>query len=417
MRHKSSSAETRARKAGSEFARPEDITDWSEEKRHKRHNVQKRSARNSTAMTKVYAQLRMKMAIIAQGDQPLPINDDEMPFLIDSVPLRSEPKGFAPDEMVRCDACLRANPPTRTSCLYCAAQLPATEASSALQRPTLRRLEKWEQGYNVILMPDSAVDLTDEALETVAQLLRLSVEEVRRIKEARAPLPVARAAGQDEAALIERKLGEMGLQALVIADAKLELEEGAIKRARALGLTENALMFYPAGGFDAVSASWEEIVLLVTGRLFIREIEVEERKGRKAENEIVDAREMSADEAVLDIYLAQGFDCWRIRSGNFDFSCLGARKNLVAAQNFSTLTEILRGHAKQALYDDSYNRVRHQLTAAWPLEQQTESRGWNRKRPGQVCTESVTRSDNELQFTRYSRVRRYLQQNYLESKR
>ncbi len=89
---------------------------------------------------------------------------------------------------------------------------------------------------------------------------------------------------------------------------------------------------------------------------------------------------------------------------------------LLAAQNFSTLIETLRGRAPDALYDDSYNRVRHQLAAAWPLEQQTESRGWNRKRPGQVSTESVTRSDNEMQFTRYARLRRYLQQHHSELK-
>jgi hypothetical protein len=58
--------------------------------------------------------------------------------------------------------------------------------------------------------------------------------------------------------------------------------------------------------------------------------------------------------------------------------------------------------------------VRHALAAVWPLEQQTESRGWHRKRPGQVSTESVTRSDNEQQFTRYSRLRRYLQERHLE---
>lgn len=339
-----------------------------------------------------------------------------MPLWIDSAPVRSEPQGFAPEQMVRCDACLRANPPTRTGCLYCAAQLPATEASAALQRPTLRRLEKWEQGFNVILLPDNAPDLTAENLEAITRLLRLSEEDVRRIIEAREPLPLARAAGQDEANLIERKLGEISLMTLVVADADLGVEEPAMKRARAFDLTQSALVIYPAGGGQALSVGWNEIALLLTGRLVIREIEVEERKGRKAENEIVEAREMSADEAVLDIYPLSGNSGWRIRSGNFDFSCLGSAKSLLAAQNFTTLVDTLRERATEARFDDSYNRVRHQLAAAWPLDQQTLSRGWHRKRPGQVSTESVTRSDNEWQFTRYSRLRRYLQQNVLDSK-
>jgi hypothetical protein len=343
-------------------------------------------------------------------------NDEDAQLFIDSEPLRSEPQGFAPEQMVRCDNCLRANPPTRTSCLYCAAPLPATEANAALQRPTLRRLEKWEQGFNVILAPGKAQDTSAETLQEMARLLRLSAEDVKRLMGAGEPLPVARASIPDEAALIERKLDEMSVKVFVVADHELGLEETAMKRARALELTERALIISTAGGGEASRVSWNEIVLLVVGRLFIREIEVEERKARKAEQEIVDARELSADEAVLDIYTTQGNDVWRIRAGNFDFSCLGAQKNLVAAQNFSTLTELLRVRATDALYDDSYNRTRHALAAAWPLEQQTESRGWNRKRPGQVSTESVTRSDNELQFTRYSRLRRYLQQHRLEFK-
>jgi hypothetical protein len=128
----------------------------------------------------------------------------------------------------------------------------------------------------------------------------------------------------------------------------------------------------------------------------------------------VDAREMSADEAVLDIYTAQSNSGWRISAGSFDFSCLGPHKGLVAAQNFSALIEVLRLRASDAIYDDSYNRVRHQLGAVWPLEQHTEPRGWHRKRPGHVSTEAVTRSDNESQFTRYSRLRHYLQQHPLE---
>jgi hypothetical protein len=337
----------------------------------------------------------------------LPFNEEDLPLQFDSEPLRSEPQGFAPEQMVRCEACLRANPPTRTSCLYCAAQLPLTEANAALQKPTLRRLEKWEQGFNVILVPENATLPATEALQAMSQLLHLRVEDLKRIIEAQEPLPVARATTSNEAALIERKLGEMNLKVLVIADKDLSLEDSALKRARTLELKESALVFYPAGGGEARSIGWSEIVLLVAGRLFVREIEVEERKGRRAENELVDARETSSDETVLDIYTAQSNDCWRIAAGNFDFSCLGA-------QNLSTLAEILRSRAQQALYDNSYNRVRHALAAAWPLEQQTESRGWRRNRPGQVSTEAVTRSDNELQFTRYSRLRRYLQLHHSE---
>jgi hypothetical protein len=343
----------------------------------------------------------------------LSFNDEDELLIPDSEPLRSEPRGFAPDQMVSCDVCLRANPPTRTSCLYCGAQLPTTETNADLQKPTLRRLEKWEQGFNVILVPESAASLSVEQLPKIAELLRLNVEDLRRIIEAREPLPVARATTPDEASLIERKLDEMGLKVHVVAE--LEQEESVTKRVRALELTESTLVLYSAGGPESWRIPWTEILLLSIGRLVVREIEVEERKGRRAENVLVDAREINTDESVLDIYAAQGKTVWRITAGNFDFSCLGAQKKWVAAQNFSTLIEMLRARATEASYDDSYNRVRHALGIVWPLEQETESRGWRRKGTGRVNTEAVTRSDNEIQFTRYSRLRHYLRRHQSES--
>ena len=63
---------------------------------------------------------------------------------------------------------------------------------------------------------------------------------------------------------------------------------------------------------------------------------------------------------------------------------------------------------------DDY-RVRHALGIVWPLEQQTEARGWRRARVGRVNTEAVTKSDNEQQFTRYSRLRYYLKVHHPES--
>jgi hypothetical protein len=353
----------------------------------------------------------MKMFIIERGERLLTVDDEDARLVIDSGSLRPEPRGFAPDQMVRCEACLRANSPTRTSCLYCASQLPSTEANSALQKPTLRPLEKWEQGFNVILVPGSMTPVTREILEEAAQLLRLDAEDLRKLTVTQEELPIALASTAEEASLIERRLEEMGVTVFVIADRDLNMEEKATGRARTFELSDDALVIYPAGGGEAARVLWNEIRLLVAGRLFVREIEVEERKGRSAENELLDAREMSTDEAVLDIYTAKAPDHFRIIASNFDFSCLGPRKNLVAAQNFLTLIGVLRERARDAQFDDSYNHARHALACVWPLEHETESRGWRRKRPGQISTEAVTRISNESQFSRYSRLRSYLQRH------
>ncbi len=327
-------------------------------------------------------------------------------------PSRAEPRRFSPEQMVRCDACLRANPPTRTSCLYCAAQLPQTEAGDASLRPTLRPLENWERGYNVILRPTEAGLSSSEAVQDAAELLRLRPEDFGRILEAREPLPVARAATKEEAMLVERKLAELGFQSLLVADEQLKSDITLVRRARSLDLKEDGFAARLAGGGEPAQILWEEVSLLLVGRLFVREIAVEERKGRGAEKEIVDAREVSADEAVLDIYTAQDDGCWRVSAASFDFSCLGARKGLVAAQNLTTLVAHLHEHAARAEYDDSYMRVRGALAHVWPIKQQNEARGWRRNAPGRVTTEEVARSDNEAQFTRYSRLRHYLRLNH-----
>lgn len=345
----------------------------------------------------------------------MPFDEKELPLMDDAEPLRSEPRGFTPEQMVRCEVCLRINPPTRTSCLYCAAQLHATEASATLQKPTLRKLERWEQGFNTIFLPESAAELTEESLAAMAELLRLREEDLKRIVGTGKPMPLARAATLDEASLIESRLAEMGVNVAVVSDIDLMTDDSKQKRARAFELTERALVTRPAAGSgEACSVTWEEIGLLVAGRLFMRQLEVEERKGRRAESEIVDARELSADEAVLDIYTHRRDGGWRITAGNFDFSCLGAQKGLITIQNFSTLVRVLRERASQCSYDDSYHNVRHALGVVWPLEQQTQARGWRRERPGRVNTEAVTTSDNETQFTRYSRLLHYLSLHHTE---
>jgi hypothetical protein len=339
-------------------------------------------------------------------DEDFPVSEGE------AMLLPREPRGFAPEEMVRCEECLRANPPVRTNCMYCAALLPVTDASAALRKPTLRPLEKWEQGFNSIYIPGQDASADAARLEAIASLLRLSSEDVRRVFEATQPLPLARAATEEEALLIERRLEELGVRVLTVADAELALETNPPKRVRALELGDNALVAWPTGGNETLRAAWDEIGLLVVGRIVTRQVEVEERRGRRDENEIVETRELSNDLALLDIYSSATEGNWRIVAGNFDFSCLRDRKSLLASANFAKLRAELRARAPRARDDDSYARVRHALGAAWPLEQQTASRGWRRGGPGRISTEMVTTIDNERQFTRYSRLL-----NYLESRR
>jgi hypothetical protein len=125
---------------------------------------------------------------------------------------------------------------------------------------------------------------------------------------------------------------------------------------------------------------------------------------RRAESEVIETREFQTDESALDLYFAGAVVNWRIMAENFDYTCLGAKKNLTAAENFKSLTETLRERAMAAVYDDSYRSVRAFLKSAWPLAEQTEAGSLKRIRPGRYNAEAVTSVSNETQFTRYGRL-------------
>jgi hypothetical protein len=322
-------------------------------------------------------------------------------------PARERGRGFAPEEMVVCDACLRANPPTRAGCFYCGARLPVNERSAALRRPTLKPLEEWERGFNVVLLPSES-GVTPEALGGAASLLRLEPERVRAMAEAGVALPLARAASEEEADLVVERMRAQGFRVEVFADDELAAASLPPRRARALEFGDEALACRATLGGEPERVAWSDLLLFVAGRVFTKRVEVEEQRGRLgARSEIVEARELRRDEAVLDIYTARddGRAGWRVAAEGFDYTCLGQRKGLLAAQNFLTLTRLLRERAPAAHFDEGYARVRHLLQTAWPLAERTEAQGVRRAGAGRLNTEAVTVVGNDAQFTRYSRLR------------
>lgn len=339
--------------------------------------------------------------------------DEELPLWDEDAKLAPAPRAFAPAEMVACEECLRANPPTRMNCLYCGAALPATAptAGGDLRRPTLRPLETWEQGFNVVLLPRGAGELSVDSLTEAAALLRLEAGQLREMAAAGAHLPLARAATRDEAALVDAKLRALGWQVEIVSDEELGVETGAPKRIRKLELDPDALAGWTSAEGACVRVEWDSVTLLVAGRIARKRIEVEERRGgrrtRGAESDVVETREFHDDESALDLYLAGSLVNWRIMAENFDYTCLGAAKSLTAAENFKRLVETLGRRAPRAAYDDSYRSVRHHLKFAWPLAEQTEAGNLKRIRPGRYNAEAVTNVTNETQFTRYGRLLQY----------
>ena len=318
------------------------------------------------------------------------------------------PEPFAPHEMVRCDECLRANPPTRVNCLYCGTVLPINEVTVNLQKPALRPLEKWEQGYNNILLPPAA-NLNEDQLQEVADLLRLRPADLTRILASVVPLPLARAATLEEASLVQRRLSGLGLESRIMPDADSEADATGPTKIRAFEIDDAGVNAYQTPETTAIRIWWTDFTLLVVGRVIAKRVELKEQKGARAANRILDSSEFATDETVVDLYISNKAVPYRLNANSFDFSCLGANKGLLANQNLSTLVTLFREHAPQVEYDDSFNSLRKALDAVWLPLQQNESSGWRRERPGKYSIGSVTELSNATQFLRYSRLRYFFQ--------
>lgn len=286
--------------------------------------------------------------------------------------------------------------------MYCGEPLPITERSASLRRPALKKLEEWEQGFSVVMLPAGGEKLSPEEIADAAALLRLDAERLGEIVASHRAMPLVRATSDEDAALFAKRLGALGIKTEVFAD---EILESQPERVRALALNEDSLVCWTSPDKEPRRLGWAEVAFLVVGRIVTRRVEVEQRQTKLgSRSRVVDTRELTADEAVLDIY-TQGGDGFRVMAEGFDYSCLDAGKRLLARENFDALAAALRVRAPSAVFDEDYVRLRTLLSAAWPPAERKGSSGLRRERTGRFNTESVTTVSNETQFTRYARLR------------
>ena len=257
-----------------------------------------------------------------------------------------------------------------------------------------------------MLTPAPISDLAEATLTAAAALLRLKVPELNRILGVGLPAPLSRVATSEEAAEIGAGLRTMGIETSVLAHGDLHLNVTA-KKIRALELSNDSLCAIPTSGNERVTARWDEVTLLVAGRLVVNRQETEERK-RRGRKQMVDSRHLSSDESVLDLYTKSDEGNLRISANNFDFSCLGSAKAVTTLENFVALISLFRERAPNAQLDDSYNRARAALASIWAIEPQTRTGDWRRSGAGKVDMATVTTTDNEDQFRRYSRLLHWL---------
>lgn len=336
----------------------------------------------------------------------MPKDNENMPFFVDEPLMPSEPQGFAPDQLVRCEECLRVNPPTRLSCLYCAAPLPVSEKTADLIKPSLKPVDDNALGYNNIFLAQT-VDVPAESLREAASLLKLDLNDLLRLTSTPMPLPLARTETRDEAELIERRLKALAFETRIVSDADLELQESPPIRLRSVNVDGDGFTPKLIVESDEPQIPWNQLVLLVTGRLSRKRVELHELKGGRGENKIQDVSQFFDDEAVVDFYSEDRNAKYRILANGFDFSGLSG-KRLLVHENFSMLLDVIRERAPRAEYDVAYNSCKQALELVWPCVQHTESNGWRRQRFGKYTVGAVSESSNEDQFTRYSRLRYFL---------
>lgn len=365
---------------------------------------------------------------------------DILPTLTTDFP-SSRDEGFSPGEMVLCPKCERRSPPTRAVCLYCGTRLAhavhtgvaAATNPAPNQTPPLNlaALESWEQGYTVVLLSSAAesfhVGAPPLVVAEAKRLLGIEEDQFRRMIKSGVALPLARLREREQAEMLGRHLAALALPVAVLPDAELRRGEREINRVRRLEIANTKLRMWSRAGVassevddGATTLDLADVVALVRGRIFTREIEasvshvrgskhVEVGTGTAASASLLEpatqqTRELFADVSVLDIYTVRGEETWRIHASSFDYSCLGAKRTLLACDNFELLIEAMRLAASSAHFDDSYAVIRALLEPAWSLATRTDARGHKRQTLGRFALQSATLVSNEMQFTAYART-------------
>lgn len=322
------------------------------------------------------------------------------------IPFQTEDIAFKAEEMIVCRKCERKNPPNRLKCLYCGAELELDEFQSGFVRPVLRKLESWEKGFNLIYLP-SDEDLSAAQQNEIAKMTRTEKTVLQKLSEARTQIPLARAASSKESEIIRQRLSEIGVETINLSDETLNIENPP-KRLRGIEFTENKLRLKLFNTEEIVEITKENLVLIVAGAIFERKVESTEKYNRKGENKLLNAIETASDEMLIDIYRREDAGGFRIEQKGFDFSCLGADKQILAAENIKTLTGKLRELAPDAKFAGDYLKIRALLGNIWEVEENKNSKGLVRQNFGKFNLGNITTVSNLGQFTKYSRLQQHL---------
>jgi hypothetical protein len=321
--------------------------------------------------------------------------------LIGGMKVQSENIAFSSDEMITCSKCGKSNPPNRASCLYCGTAIE-TPVDTLKVKLNLRKLENWENGFNIVL-----VSRRDDAdTESAARYLRHDVDSFAQMVAAGNPFPLARLESAGEAELANKQLSEFGLSAKIVSDVDLKIGKPNT-RLRKIEFLEEGVRFTLFNTNEHRVVRSDEIVLIVVGRIVESKMESVE-KGKKDKRKVLAESATSSDELLIDIYTADTEQGWRVPTKGFDFSSLGSEKSMLAVENLQRLLDRLKTFAPGAKLIDEYADLINPLSEVWDVERRTDFEGMKRTGVWKSGFSSVARTSNLEQFNKYSRLQRIL---------
>lgn len=319
--------------------------------------------------------------------------------------LQSEDLAFKQSDMIACNGCTRANPPNRLECLYCGKPLDVKPEIARDVKVNLRRLELFERGWNVIASRGPDMDPT--VAGQIALLLGREPAEISEHLSLDLPLPVARVDSDVKADFLAAKLMEFGLDCRVVSDSGLNAENLPVRLKRIdFGDGELDMIAFNADNVEHIPA--DDVVLIVKGHLISSHTDVLERKRRRGNTTVLDETSTMNDEIVVDIYTRGDPIGHRVRMTGFDFSCLGERRALLAADNMNRLIAELTRFEPNATVVDDYVRVTHILDGVWEKESRRDPQGLQRVGLGKREFGTIASTNNVAQFTKYSRLQWHL---------
>jgi hypothetical protein len=318
--------------------------------------------------------------------------------------MQTEKIAFDRGQLVDCASCSRRNPPSRLSCLYCGAPLDVERLDVATIDQRLRRPDPWELGFSVVSTAGASGEPAD--LSAVANLVSLEIDDLRAILSAPVALPICRLESEPQASAVQKLLADSGVESTVVSDTLLAANKPPVRLA-GIEFRDSDIAVTTFNTREQLVIPLTDVVLLLKGTIAVSNVDqMEKRKGGKGYFR-GDAWTVF-DDPILDIYSKADATGYRIVSVGFDFSCLRSEKALTSAENFEALIKRLSAICHRSKTITDFASMRELLGRVWEVEIRRESKGLQVTGFGKRDVVSVLSTSNLEQFTKFSRLQRYL---------